>query len=182
MKIEQITSGTYTPTENCQYVITQSGDYTFVLEKENLATEIVCIAKSTDIELAIEVIHKASNTRSNIKVSETVTSNKAVFTGKVIIEATAQGGQAEIAHKVLALGKGFTAVSKPTLELKTQNAQVTHKALITPVDPKELAYLQSRGLSSKEAQTLILEGFYEESLNSIKDATIRDRVKKAYEL
>ena len=50
----------------------------------------------------------------------------------------------------------------PELEVEDQDAELTHEASIGKLSAEQILYLRSRGLTSKQAEDLILRGFLSE--------------------
>lgn len=82
--------------------------------------------------------------------------------GKIQVTKKARGTETFLRQKVLLLGEGARAITKPELEIETQEVKAGHAASIGQVDEEQLFYLMSRGLSKKEATKLLVEAFLHE--------------------
>jgi len=58
---------------------------------------------------------------------------------------------------------------RPQLEILNDNVQVAHGCAMSPIDPEQLFYLRSRGLSATEAEDLIAQGFVADYLQDRDD-------------
>ena len=73
------------------------------------------------------------------------------------------------------------ADSIPGLEIEANDVRCTHGATIGRVDSLQLFYLMARGLTRDEAERLIVRGFFEDVLERIAAADVRDAVAAAIE-
>ena len=55
----------------------------------------------------------------------------------------------------------------PKLEILANDVRCTHGATVGPIDPEHFFYLASRGIEDKDAQKLLIEGFFDEVLGRI---------------
>jgi Fe-S cluster assembly scaffold protein SufB len=80
----------------------------------------------------------------------------------------------------LLLSEKARAEAIPELEVLADDVKAAHGAASAPVDSNQLHYLQSRGLSSDEASSLIVEGFLMDAFRDIKNqdviASLRTRL------
>ena len=56
--------------------------------------------------------------------------------------------------------KGFS-INIPTMHIDNQNVQIEHEATVSKIGDEQLFYLQSRGVSKDQAQSMIVNGFIE---------------------
>ena len=57
--------------------------------------------------------------------------------------------------------------SSPQLKITADDVQCNHGATISQLDEEEVFYLQSRGIDREEANSLILNGFCKDIIDSI---------------
>jgi Fe-S cluster assembly protein SufD len=93
------------------------------------------------------------------------------FSGHIYIPSHAQKSDAEQLNKNLLLSDDATAKTAPALEVYADDVKASHGATIGHLDEDQLFYLQSRGLSSQQAQHLLTQGFIKEivDLFSVED-------------
>jgi len=86
------------------------------------------------------------------------------YTGKIFVDKTALNTKAsQVNHNIL-LSEYAQALSIPSLEVLTDEVQCTHGSAVGQLDPESLLYLSSRGLSNKQAETILLDSFLSEVL------------------
>jgi Fe-S cluster assembly protein SufD len=105
----------------------------------------------------------------------------AVWRGMIRVEPDAQKTNAYQECRNLMLSKTAHAVPIPGLEILANDVRCTHGATVSRVDLEQLFYLMSRGLSRTEAERLIVRGFFQDVLDRIELAPVREAVTAALE-
>jgi Fe-S cluster assembly protein SufD len=109
-------------------------------------------------------------------------SSRAIYTGTVIIEAGAHNCDAYQTNRNILLSEQAKAHSVPNLEIQTNDpTRCGHAASVGPVSEDELFYLQTRGIPEKEAERLIVFGFFQEVLDRVELPEIRSGLERAIE-
>jgi Fe-S cluster assembly protein SufD len=73
------------------------------------------------------------------------------------------------------------AVPIPGLEILANDVRCTHGATVGRVDREQLFYLMARGLSRREAERLIVRGFFEDVLARVGLEPVREALAAALE-
>lgn len=97
----------------------------------------------------------------------------AVFNGKIIVQPAAQKTDAKQINRNLLLSEKARANTNPQLEIYADDVKCAHGSTIGQLDADALFYLRSRGITAQAAQTLMIEGFAKEVLETIADETTR---------
>ena len=106
------------------------------------------------------VEHKAKSTVSRINIKGVVgKDSKAVSHSVVSIPKDIEGCDTDLVQKFLVLHESGFAEAEPSLEVEPSKVKAAHALSISPINPEELFYLQTRGLTSKQATKLIVENF-----------------------
>jgi Fe-S cluster assembly protein SufD len=92
---------------------------------------------------------------------------QSIYQGNVKVDKCAQKTNAFQSNKNLLLGKDAKADSIPRLEILADDVKCSHGATVGPVDPEQLFYLMSRGLSLPEAEEFIVMGFFGQVLDTL---------------
>ncbi|MBC8402287.1 MAG: Fe-S cluster assembly protein SufD [Candidatus Marinimicrobia bacterium] len=95
----------------------------------------------------------------------------AVFNGKIIVQPDAQQTDAKQINRNLLLSEKARANTNPQLEIYADDVKCAHGSTIGQLDSNALFYLRSRGITIRAAQTLMIEGFAKEVLETISDET-----------
>jgi Fe-S cluster assembly protein SufB len=115
-----------------------------------------------------KVRHMAKNTTSTILAkSLAAAGGKTTFRGLIEVDRGASGTKAHMRCDSLILDETAVAESFPSLNIKEKEANIGHEATVGKISEEQLFYLQSRGLSLKEATNLIVSGFIEPIVSEI---------------
>jgi Fe-S cluster assembly protein SufD len=99
-----------------------------------------------------------------------------VFCGKILVQQNAQKTQAYQVNKNLCLTRQASMHSKPQLEIYADDVKCSHGATVGQLNDAALFYLQSRGISAKEARTLLMFAFVADIINNVRLPELKDRL------
>lgn len=106
------------------------------------------------------IIHEAPKTKSMTSLRGVFRDNASFSNDGVIkIQKGAKGADGYFSSKIL-LFDTAKGRSVPSLEIDENDLKAGHASTVGRPDPMQLFYLQSRGLTEKEAITLIVSGFF----------------------
>jgi Fe-S cluster assembly protein SufD len=127
--------------------------------------------------------HLGSRTSSDLLYKGAMKGHSnAIYTGTVIIRQGAHLCDAYQTNRNILLSETARAHSVPNLEILTNDpTRCGHAASVGPVGEDELFYLMSRGISREEAERLILFGFFQEVLDRVELAEIREGLERTIE-
>ena len=104
--------------------------------------------------------------------------SKAIIKGLIKIGPDANSSNGYQKSDVLLLDKTSRAISLPDLKIHNDDVKCSHGSTITRIDAEKIFYLKSRGISSSEAQALIIEGLYDEILLDVNDEELRLKLRE----
>jgi Fe-S cluster assembly protein SufD len=105
---------------------------------------------------------------------------KAVFYGKIRVEATSSGTGSYQECRNMLLSDHAGADPIPVLEILTNDVvRCGHGATAGALGDEDLFYAMSRGLDRDQAQQLIVHGFFRRVINQLDDEHVRQRVLNA---
>jgi Fe-S cluster assembly protein SufD len=127
--------------------------------------------------------HVGSRTSSDLLYKGAMRdASNAIYTGTVIIEQGAHRCDAYQTNRNILLSETSRAHSVPNLEILTNDpTRCGHAASVGPVGEDELFYLMSRGIPRREAERLVVFGFFQEVLDRVDIPEIRDGLVAAIE-
>jgi Fe-S cluster assembly protein SufD len=126
--------------------------------------------------------HAAPNTESDFAFKGALREQAtAVWRGMIRVEENAQKTNAYQENRNLLLSNEAHADSIPGLEIMANDVRCTHGATLGRIDREELFYLMARGLSRAEAERLIVRGFFQDVLDRIELAPVREALGEALE-
>ena len=100
-----------------------------------------------------------------------------VFQGKVIVEQAAQKTDGAMKSQAILLSPRAQMNEKPELEIFADDVVCGHGATVASLDPEQVFYLQSRGVSKPDAKAMLLEAFGGESIDRIEDELLIDPLR-----
>jgi len=122
------------------------------------------------IEHRLFVDHTAPKTKSHVTYKGALQGERAhtVWIGNVLIRKVAEGIETFEENRNLVLTDGCQADSVPNLEIETGEIEgAGHASATARFDDEQLFYLRSRGISEKEAQRLVVHGFFNDLIRKI---------------
>jgi Fe-S cluster assembly protein SufD len=102
---------------------------------------------------------------------------RSVFNGRVLVAQDAQKVAAQQLNNNLLLSVKAKADTKPQLEIFADDVRCTHGATVGQLEPEQFFYLQSRGIPTDEARTLLTYAFAGEVVEKINDVTVREAIR-----
>lgn len=123
--------------------------------------------------------HAHSNCDSNeLYKGILVDKSHGVFNGKIMVRRDAQKTNAFQQNHSLVLSKNAKMNSKPQLEIFADDVKCSHGATIGQLNREALYYMRSRGLSEKEALSILQQAFLTEITDLIQITTVRETVQQ----
>lgn len=116
--------------------------------------------KADEKALEVYITHAAPRTKSKVNV-RAVLRNKSTFAfrGNVKIENGAKGADAYLRSDALLFDDAKMGDDTPALEILERDVKAGHAATVGKVDEQMLFYLMSRGISKKQAEKVLVDGF-----------------------
>ncbi len=113
-----------------------------------------------DYQLHVTSNHQVVGTKGRITVKAVVGANaKITIKGVIKIAKEAQETDAFLEIRVLLLDSTAYATADPELEIEANNVKASHAASIGQIDPEQVMYMMSRGLSEDKAKEEIVKGW-----------------------
>ncbi len=82
-----------------------------------------------------------------------------------------------LSEDVLIVSDSSSVKAEPNLEILNNDVKASHGATLGNINENQLLYLQSRGMSKREAKKMIIDGFLQSVNNRIKNNFIKDFLK-----
>ena len=130
--------------------------------------------KNEHQEIKTCINHLFPNCKSYQKVKNVLTSySKGIFQGKIYVKDVAQKTDAYQLSKALLLNDDAEFNSKPELEIYADDVKCSHGSTSGSLDENSLHYLMTRGLSRKNSMKLLIKGFLNDIVDTIKSNSIK---------
>jgi Fe-S cluster assembly protein SufD len=161
-------------------------DIRYILNEESAASHTYGIVLGDDkqhFDHHTILDHQASFTKSSLNFRVALKDKaRSAYTGNLKIIHEALKCSAIQENRNLLLSKDAKAESIPELEILTNDVErCSHGVTMGQVDKDQIYYLMSRGLSQKEAEKMVIEGFLEPTISRIPDEVLREEVKSRIE-
>lgn len=101
-------------------------------------------------------------------------SSRGVFQGKIVVRQAAQKTDGRMMSRALVLGDDAEMDNKPELEIFADDVQCGHGATCGAIDDELLFYLRARGIPLKEAQSLLVQAFVGEAIETVEHDGLRE--------
>lgn len=138
---------------------------TVLLKGKGAKAEVLSVAyagKGQIQDTGAKMIHMAPNTQSRI-VSKSVSQDggQASYRGLVNVGPKAKNSKCFVECNAYLLDGKSRSDTYPTIKDEQSNAEVSHEAKVGSISKEKLFYLMSRGISEKDAMSMIVMGFME---------------------
>lgn len=150
-----------------------SGKFTFELKEKEIDLNIfgLFVGKDTEqFKLETTQRHIAPESRSNLLIKGVFyDESKFIYQGLIRIEKEAQKSHAYQKNQNLVMSEKSFIDSRPFLEILANDVFCTHSSTTGKLNFDQIYYLQTRLLTKKLAEKLLVEGFIQEIPNKIKE-------------
>ncbi len=111
-------------------------------------------------------IHHVGGAASDLLYKNVVDDHAtAIFAGNIYVADGAHHTDAYQSNRNMLLSEKATVHSLPGLEILADKVKCSHGSASAPMDDEQLFYLTSRGISERDAQLLVADGFLADAIN-----------------
>jgi len=135
----------------------------------------VAIAENAQKQnITVEVEHLAPHTAGDI-INHGISKDEAqlTFNGIGRIHKGMRGSDAQQSSRVMILSEKARADANPLLLIEEYDVSAGHAAGVGKINEEQLYYLMSRGLTRREAESLIIHGFLMPFIKEIKNEAVQ---------
>lgn len=151
-----------------------SGEFYFDILSSRVNLEIygLYIGKKNDqFQVKTFQIHQVGQSTSNLLIKGVFFDQaKFFYQGLIRIDKDAQKSHAYQKNQNLILSDKAFVSSEPKLEILANDVFCTHGSTTGQLNKEQIYYLQTRGLSKKQAENLLIKGFIQEIEEKLKGA------------
>lgn len=123
--------------------------------------------------------HIAPASRSDLLFKNALRDHsKTVFSGLIIVGPEAQQTDAYQTNNNLMLSDDAQANSLPGLEIGANDVKCSHGATTGKIDDSNIFYFLARGIPRKEAEELMVFGFFEEIIEKFENQALADHIRQ----
>lgn len=111
-------------------------------------------------DLHSRISHNAPSCTSNQYQKNIASDNgRVVFSGKILVQKIAQETDSQQLCRSMLLSNKARVDAMPVLEISADQVKCTHGATVSDLNQEELFYCQTRGISERQAQELLIASF-----------------------
>ena len=101
-----------------------------------------------------------------------------IFQGKIYVSSEAQKTDGYQVSKGLLIGNESKFLTKPELEIYADDVICSHGSTSGAIDEESVFYLTSRGVSRKDAESMLILAFLDEAIQEIDNNELAESVRK----
>ncbi|MBI4245385.1 MAG: SufD family Fe-S cluster assembly protein, partial [Planctomycetes bacterium] len=137
--------------------------------------EAAILTDHENLHIINNFVHMVPNTAGKI-ISHAVAKGESTssFRGCIVINKESANTDAFLSNKCLLINEKARIHSVPILEILAKDVRCKHAASQGKIDQDQLFYMQSRGISSQNAERLITEGFITEVYKEVKNPYVKN--------
>jgi Fe-S cluster assembly protein SufD len=123
--------------------------------------------------------HLAPRTKSDLSYRAVLAGeSRSAWSGMVYVAPGSDQADGYQANRNLMLSGRARSVSRPGLEILTDDVRCSHGVATGALNPEEIFYLNSRGISGGDAARLLVEGFLDAAIEKIPLNGAKDRIRQ----
>lgn len=183
--ISQDTATRYTLAENEQcvfFLFNRSGAITFELAGARAEAHIFAFFVGQDADtftIAINQHHTAPHTISHTLIKSVLSHASALtYNGLIHIGKNAKESDTSQESRAMLLSPDARISVEPTLEILADDVLCRHAATTAPLNQETLFFAESRGLSKSQATALLIDGFFNEAMETMQSLDVDTKLIK----
>jgi len=149
----------------------------------NSDAKIICVGTNEQkLNITTRAVHFGKSSTSGM-ITRAVMRDEAtaIINGITKIEKGATGANGEQTEKVLMLSPKARGDANPILLIDEDDVKAGHAASVGQVNPDQIYYLMSRGISREEAQRLVIYGFLAPVVSEIPMEKVQSQLQSLVE-
>lgn len=130
----------------------------------------------------VQINHKAQHAHTTQNARHILKDKaRGIFDALIRVE---HAGKYAVTHqnaRSILLNNGAWMVSKPQLEIYIDELEASHGSTTGQLDPDQIFYLRSRGISEEEARKMLIFAFAKDVIETVENKEIVDRLTTKFE-
>lgn len=145
--------------------------------------KVICVGDQEQrLNLTARNVHFGRSTESDMSTRAVIRdSATAIINGITKIEKGATGANGQQSEKVLMLSPTARGDANPILLIDEDDVMAGHAASVGQVNPEQIYYLMSRGLTKAEAERLVIYGFLAPVVAKVPLPKLAEQLRKLVE-
>lgn len=131
------------------------------------------------LDLFTTDLHEAGNTTGDTVWKGALTGeSRASYEGLIHIVKDAQDTDTYLQTHSMLLSPKAKGDAIPSLIVETDNVKASHGGTVGEIDEDQVFYMQSRGISRRDAVRILVEGYFEEVIQRLHDPVLEEMVRE----
>ncbi|WP_079908356.1 Fe-S cluster assembly protein SufD [Paenibacillus sp. 32352] len=149
----------------------------------NSDAKIICVGTNDQkLNVTTRAVHFGKNSSSDMITRAVMRDEStAIINGITKIEKAATGANGQQTEKVLMLSPKARGDANPILLIDEDDVKAGHAASVGQVNPEQIHYLMSRGITREEAQRLVIYGFLAPVVSEIPMEKVQSQLQSLVE-
>ncbi|WP_028548135.1 Fe-S cluster assembly protein SufD [Paenibacillus sp. UNC451MF] len=149
----------------------------------NSDAKIICVGTNDQkLNVTTKAVHFGKNSSSDMITRAVMRDEStAIINGITKIEKAATGANGQQTEKVLMLSPKARGDANPILLIDEDDVKAGHAASVGQVNPDQIHYLMSRGITREEAQRLVIYGFLAPVVSEIPMEKVQSQLQSLVE-
>ena len=148
----------------------------------NATIKILCIWQSTHhIQSNIITSLNADHTQANVYILSLLNDGSDINVhGNITLSPNVKKVSGHLLEENIILWKRVKIRTAPILDVRSSDVSASHGCRVEKIDQRKLFYMQSRGLTASQSQSLILDGYIDSMFEWFddNDTMYKDKIKK----
>ena len=129
-----------------------------------------------------KIVHKGEHATSHQEAKNILDGHsRGIFDALIKVEHSAKYTKAHQNSKAILLDERAYMAAKPQLEIYIDELEASHGSTTGQLDPKQLFYLRSRGISEVEARKMLVIAFANTLIEQVKDHRHQEIIKQTFD-
>lgn len=153
-------------------------------DRSNSELKTVTIGRGQQIQnVTTQIVHYGQDSNGHIlKHGVMKDSATSIFNGVGYIKHGGTRSDAQQESRILMLSERARGDANPILLIDEDDVTAGHAASVGRVDPLQLFYLMSRGISREEAERLVIHGFLDPVVHALPIESVKRQLKEIIEM
>lgn len=131
------------------------------------------------MDITTSALHEAPHTSAQLDMKGALNEDGYSANYSIVnIGPLAKSSSGHQHQETLLLSDKARADAIPKLDVENNDVSASHGATVGQVDPEQMFYLRSRGMSEQAAKRMIVEGFFEPLLGDIPVEDVREEIRQ----
>ncbi len=153
-----------------------------VLKGDNSSTDKTGVWYPTNkqhFDISLKTYHIGENTKCDMDSRAVVDDkSRSLYEGLQQVEKTAESTKSFQDQEALLLSDKAEADASPKLMIENPDVEASHAAAAGNIQDEKKHYLESRGLTDKAAERLVVKGYFEPVMESIDNPRLKKKIRE----